>query len=452
MYSRRAWLCFRGLDFACQSEIRERLAECGLDLIGLQGKHPQGNGVLSFRSADDDLFRVLENARGGGRVVALSASEEATPPELTWELLHSGASDVLHWNRGKAAVQIAARFDRWSMVDELVDPELEEGALRSQSRAFRMLVRNVVEAARFTTTPILLTGESGTGKELLARLIHQVSRRDERKPDQPVTVDCSTIVPELSGSELFGHERGAFTGAHAQREGAFALANGSTLFLDEIGELPLTLQTQLLRAIQEKTYKRVGGNVWHPTDFRLVCATNRDLAELVRRGQFRLDLYHRIAGWVFHMLPLRQRKEDTVPLASHFLNGIFSGEAPEIDSAVREFLIGREYSGNVRELRQLVQRIAHRHVGPGPITVGDIPEEDRPATGKMRRAWPDEQLDRSIADAVALGASLKEIHQAAAETAIRMAVRSERGNLQRAARRLGVTDRALQMRRASGRI
>ena len=119
---------------------------------------------------------------------------------------------------------------------------------------------------------------------------------------------------------MFGHEKGAYTGAVSFREGAFALASGGTLFLDEVGELSLALQPQLLRAVQEKTYKRVGGNVWQDTDFRLVCATNRDLTELVERGQFRLDLYHRIAGWVFRMPALRERREDILPLAEHFLN------------------------------------------------------------------------------------------------------------------------------------
>ena len=452
MPTQNAWLYVSGMDPPDHAKTQQELAACGLDFGNSDTTHLQGNGVVCFRRANEDLFRLLENVRGTGRIIALAFSEKTTT-ELTWQLLHRGASDVLQWDGCNTASQIAARFERWSIVDNLVEPVLAQGDLKSQGGALRKLVRNIVEAARFTLTPILLIGESGTGKELLARLIHEVSRESEdRKPDQLVTVDCSTIVPELSGSELFGHERGAFTGAHALREGAFALANGSTLFLDEIGELPLTLQTQLLRAIQEKTYKRVGGNVWHPTDFRLVCATNRNLSDLVGRGQFRLDLYHRIAGWVFRTLPLRQRKEDIIPLVSHFLKGIFSGKAPEIDSAVREFLVSREYPGNFRELRQLVQRIANRHVGPGSITVGDIPEEDWPEASHIARAWPDEQLDRSIADAVALGASLKEIHQAASETAIRVAVRSERGNLQRAARRLGVTDRALQMRRAAGRI
>jgi transcriptional regulator with GAF, ATPase, and Fis domain len=317
-------------------------------------------------------------------------------------------------------------------------------------------VRRIVEAAHFTSAPVLLTGESGTGKELLARLIQMVDGRagDSGGPSRDlVTVDCSTIVSELSGSELFGHERGAFTGAVNPREGAFALADGGTLFLDEVGELPMALQAQLLRAVQEKTYKRVGGNVWQNSDFRLVCATNRELERQVELGHFRLDLYHRIAGWVFRIPPLRERREDIMALAAHFLKAVASREStPEFDAPVSDYIINRAYPGNIRELRQLVQRIALRHVGPGPITVGDIPEDDRPAKGVFDRGWPDENLEKTIVNAITLGAGLKEISRSTTEAAIRIAIQSENGNIQRAAKKLGVTDRALQLRRASGKI
>ncbi len=289
----------------------------------------------------------------------------------------------------------------------------------------------------------------------LPRAFHMVSQaRAENAPDRDlVTVDCSTIVAELSGSELFGHERGAFTHAISARDGAFALADGAALFLDEIGELPLALQPQLLRAVQEKSYKRIGGNVWQRTNFRLVCATNRDLDELVRKGLFRLDLYHRIAGWVFQIPPLNERRQDILPLAIHFLKLAFPSEpALEFDEPVREYLLNRTYPGNVRELFQLIQRIAHRHIGPWPITVGDIPQHDLPANGAVKSAWPDEQLESTIANALAMGISLREINQATTETAIRLAINSENGSLQRAASRLGVTDRALQLRRASAKV
>src|SRR5262249_40812748 len=149
-----------------------------------------------------------------------------------------------------------------------------------------------------------LLGESGTGKEVVARLIHLLDSRPNKR--DLVVLDCASIVPELSGSEFFGHERGAFTGALTERNGAFALANDGTLLLDEIGDLPLPLQVQLLRVIQEHTYKRVGGNKWCKTEFRLICATNRDLFDLIGRGAFRADLYYRIAGYICKLPPLRE--------------------------------------------------------------------------------------------------------------------------------------------------
>jgi transcriptional regulator with GAF, ATPase, and Fis domain len=403
------------------------------------------------------IARLHDIGRSGALIMALAASPTALAGGGAWRLLHAGAADTLVWSDdGSAARQIVAKLDRWNAIDELANDVIRRVPLIGSGSAWRDLVRRVVEAARFADAPVLLIGESGTGKELLARSIHMVDARaadGERETGTPcelVTVDCSTIVAELSGSEFFGHEKGAFTGAVAAREGAFAAADQGTLFLDEVGELPQGLQAQLLRAVQEKTYKRVGGNVWQATDFRLVSATNRDLTELVERGQFRLDLYHRLAGWVFRVPSLRERREDILPLAAHFLEGrLPGGAAPEFDDAVKDYLVNRDYPGNIRELRQLILRIAHRHVGSGPITAGDIPPEDRPAGGEVTRGWPDERLERAIEDAITRGVGLKEISQATTETAIRIAVQSEKGNLQRAARRLGVTDRALQMRRAS---
>jgi transcriptional regulator with GAF, ATPase, and Fis domain len=319
------------------------------------------------------------------------------------------------------------------------------------SQAWRCLLRQIIEVARFTDASVLIMGETGTGKELLARLIHEL---DPRTPKRELAlVDCTTIVPELSGSEFFGHERGAFTGAVSPRESAFALADGGTLFLDEVGELPPGLQAQLLRVVQEHTYKRVGGNTWQHADFRLVCATNRDLLAGVKQGEFRSDLYYRIAGWVFKTPPLRERREDILPLAQHFLAQLHPGkQPPDFDVPVRDYLLQRDYPGNVRDLRQLVWRIGHRHVGPGPITAGDIPEDERLVYGTAFKDWRSAHFESAIRHALAIGVGLKKISQAAADAAIRIAVAEEEGNLQRAAKRLDVTDRALQLRRANRRL
>jgi DNA-binding NtrC family response regulator len=198
-------------------------------------------------------------------------------------------------------------------------------------------------------------------------------------------------------------------------------------------------------------YKRVGGNTWHHADFRLVCATNRDLLQAVARGTFRSDLYYRLASTIYKLPSLRERIEDIFLLLRHFAQQLRPDEGlPELDESVREYLLKREYPGNVRDLKQVVSRILYRHVGPGPLTVGDIPEEERPGA-ESKRDWEDESLEHTIRRALALGVGLKEIGRAVTKMAIRIAIADEEGNLQRAARRLGVSDRALQLRRAARR-
>jgi transcriptional regulator with GAF, ATPase, and Fis domain len=284
----------------------------------------------------------------------------------------------------------------------------------------------------------------------VARLIHALDPRSDK--GDFVVLDCTTVVPTLSGSEFFGHEKGAFTGAVAPREGAFALANHGTLFLDEVSELPLPLQAELLRVVQEGMYKRVGSNTWHRTDFRLVAASNRDLLEEQAAGRFRGDLYYRIAGWVFHLPPLRERPGDIPLLARHFMaEATREGPPSDLDPAVDELLIRREYPGNIRDLRQLMARIAARHVGPGPVSVGDIPPEDRPAVDGHATPVDEAAFETAVRQALARGLTLREITQQAGDTAVRLASDEAMGNLQVAAARLGVTDRALQLRKANGR-
>jgi transcriptional regulator with GAF, ATPase, and Fis domain len=281
-------------------------------------------------------------------------------------------------------------------------------------------------------------------------MIHSLDRRPDKR--ELVVLDCTTIVPELSGSEFFGHERGAYTGADRARDGAFALADRGTLFLDEIGELPMKLQAQLLRVVQEQTFKRVGGNGWLPSRFRLVCATNRDLYAEVAAGRFRADLYYRLASIVCRLPPLHDRAEDVLPLFRRFWGDLHpSGDdVPVLTEPVRQLLVCRQYPGNVRELRQLTARMAYRHVGTGPITLGDVPEDERGAA-PLSTDWPDADFLNSVRRAMVRGIGLKEITRAASETAIRIAMTEERGNLHQAALKLGVTDRALQLRKAHDR-
>jgi transcriptional regulator with GAF, ATPase, and Fis domain len=428
------------------------LAGAGWSPYPLNGEGPRGPGVVVFDEVTDDLCAFVREASGGGaeRVLAVAAEPRALADGGAWRLVREGASDVLPRTRpgGDTAAEVAARFGRWAAVDRLVDSPRVANNLVGHGPAWRSLLRQVVEVAAFTDAPVLVTGETGTGKELVARLIHALDARPGKR--ELVLLDCTTIVSELSGSEFFGHERGAYTGAERGRDGAFAMADGGTLFLDEVGELPLPLQAQLLRVVQEGTYKRVGGNAWLKTRFRLVCATHRELPAEVSAGLFRADLYYRLATVTCRMPALRDRPEDILPLFRHFLaEATPGGEAPELDEPVRELLLRRAYPGNVRDLKQLAARIAYRHVGPGPITLGDVPWDELPA--EACGAWPDAEFEVSIRRALEQGVGLKDIGRLASETAIRVAVSAEEGNLQRAAQRLGVTDRALQMRKAQGR-
>jgi transcriptional regulator with GAF, ATPase, and Fis domain len=409
--------------------------------------------VVVFDQITQQLHDFLRVASRNGldRVLAVAVSRSTLVGGGAWPLLQSGASDVIAWdNSANPAEDVAARFERWDSVDRLLDSPLIQNNLIGKSPVWIAVLRQIVEVAGFTDASVLIMGETGTGKELVARLIHSLDRRPNKQ--DLVVLDCATIVPELSGSEFFGHERGAFTGAVAARDGAFALANGGTLFLDEVGDLSQGLQAQLLRVVQEGAYKRVGGNHWQQTSFRLVCATNKDLHEEVARGRFRSDLYYRIASWTCKLPPLRERSEDILPLVRYFMQQHWTGEEPPgLDESLRDYLLMREYPGNVRDLKQIVSRIMYRHVGSGLITVGDVPKEERPTVEISEMPWCDAAYENAIRRALALGVGLKEIGRVAEETAVRIAVGDENGNLQRAASKLGVTDRALQLRRAARR-
>jgi len=433
-------------------EILDALAQALYPHCASRSSSSRGPGIIFFDEITPKLFDLIREAsqRGMERVIAVGLSRCGVKPAGIWSFLDAGASDVIAWHDSPdPAREVAARFERWLSVDAIVQSPLVRNNLAGQSAAWIRALRQIVEVANFTDSSVLITGESGTGKELFAQLVHTLDARGDK--GSLVVCDCTTIVPELSGSEFFGHERGAFTGAVADRKGAFALANGGTLFLDEVGELPLNLQAELLRVIQERTYKRVGGNSWQKTNFRLVCATNRKLIEEQSRDRFRRDLYYRIASWTCHLPPLSERREDILVLAKHFIEQLRPDNPPGLDESVRRYLVAREYPGNVRDLKQLVTRIVQHHVGPGVITVGDVPEDERPCGNDRPDTRGEEGMESAIRSAIAFGVSLKEIERTAGELAEKIVIEEEQGNLQRAAARLGVTDRALQLRRASRR-
>ncbi len=225
------------------------------------------------------------------------------------------------------------------------------------SLEIRRLKEQIAIAAP-TSGWVLITGENGTGKELVARAIHHQSRRQERPF---IEVNCAAIPEELIESELFGHEKGSFTGATAQRKGKFDQANEGTLFLDEIGDMSLKTQAKVLRILQERKFERVGGNRTIEVDVRVIAATNKNLEEEIAAGRFREDLYYRLNVIPFHVPPLRERREDIPELARHFLEffcGKESREVKSLDHEALNALLQYSWPGNVRELKNIIERLA----------------------------------------------------------------------------------------------
>jgi transcriptional regulator with GAF, ATPase, and Fis domain len=237
------------------------------------------------------------------------------------------------------------------------------GEIIGRSEALKRTLRQAEQVAPLDTT-VLLTGETGTGKELLAHAIHNLS---SRKGHTLVKVNCATLPAQLVESELFGHERGAFTGAHSKRVGRFEIANGGTIFLDEIGELPLDLQVKLLRVLQEGEFERLGSSHTVRVDVRVIAATNRNLEEAVHQGTFRSDLYYRLSIFPITIPPLRERREDIPMLVTHFVRQLSLKLGKQIESIPQETmdaLLNYPWPGNVRELRNVIERAAIITQGP----------------------------------------------------------------------------------------
>jgi formate hydrogenlyase transcriptional activator len=236
---------------------------------------------------------------------------------------------------------------------------------RSESRGFEQIIGNSpalqsvlgqVELVGPTDSTVLILGETGVGKELIARAVHEVSARCGRPF---IKLNCAAIPSELLESELFGHERGAFTGAVTQRIGRFEAANGGTLFLDEVGDMPLNLQTKLLRVLQEREFERLGSTITRRVDVRVVAATNQDLAGLAAAKQFRMDLYYRLNVFPIAIPPLRQRREDIPLLVSHFVekySARMSKRISSISRAAMDALVNYPWPGNIRELQNFIER------------------------------------------------------------------------------------------------
>jgi transcriptional regulator with GAF, ATPase, and Fis domain len=286
----------------------------------------------------------------------------------------------------------------------------------------------IIERVAPTAATVLVCGETGTGKELVARAIHELS---PRAAGPLIPVDCASIAPNLLESELFGHVRGAFSGATSDRKGLFEQADGGTLFLDEIGELPLSMQAKLLRVLESREIRRVGGNAVKTVDVRVVAATNRALAAEVNSGSFREDLFYRLAVVEIDLPPLRARRDDIPLLAQHFYEKV-TGKTAQLPLELLAALPSRSFGGNVRELRNFIERAVSLGVAePGPDApeppgsdasgLGDLVSSELPML-EARQAW----IDRFE------GAY------------VRAVLERTQGNVTHAAKRAGVSRRFLQ--------
>jgi two-component system, NtrC family, response regulator AtoC len=308
-------------------------------------------------------------------------------------------------------------------------------------------VDDIVARVADSPSTVLITGESGTGKELVARELHQ---RSSRRDKPLIKVNCAAIPKDLVESELFGYEKGAFTGAVGSKPGRFELADGGTLLLDEIGEIPVEMQVKLLRALQESEFERVGGIKTLHVDVRLIAATNRDLKALIAEGRFREDLYYRLAVVPIALPPLRDRRGDIPLLVEHFIgkyNRRLGKRVTAVDAEAMQVLLAYTWPGNIRELENLMERSVL--FADGPIIEGaSLPESLREKVGAT--PVPIAAVGPLGAIAAPSGASMKEIvRQAQAELErelITRALEETVGNVTRAAKRLQISRKSLQMK------
>ena len=403
--------------------------------------------AMKALDADPSIALMLSDVRmpGADGITLLKAARAKRPDlavimltaygnvELAVEAMKNGANDFLTKpvELDQLDLRIAkALGDRAPAAEPAVpasgdaDPGLEE--IVGDSPAMKK-VFDMVRRAAPTDATVLLEGPSGTGKELFARAIHRLSRRAS---GPFVAVECAALNPNLLESELFGHVKGAYTGADADRVGRFEAANGGTLFLDEISEIPQSTQVKLLRALESRSFERLGSSATISTDIRIVAACNRDLKKLAQEGKFREDLYYRLNVIDLHLPPLSERKSDIALLAGRFVKefsarngGRVTGISPEAMKVLESY----RWPGNVRELRNVVEKMVV--LSPG----GDLRSEDVPDDIRAPAATP--------ADGVS-GDSL-----ASAEKAKILAVLDEcGGNITRAAEKLGISRRTLHRR------
>jgi two-component system, NtrC family, response regulator HydG len=336
---------FATLTAASWAEAQQRLSEVEPSAI-----------ILDYKLPDSDASRILGELRNQYPVIvltgygsipnAVSAIREGAADFLTKPVNLDELELTVRRVLETAELRESNRFYRTQLKSHRPGPMVFE------SRAMQD-VHEMIDAVGSTDTTVLILGESGTGKEMVAQAIHECSPRSQR---ELVPIDGSGLQENLFESELFGHERGAFTGADRQKKGLIEEAAGSTLFLDEIGDIGSAIQAKLLRVLETSTFRRLGGNKTLTSDARIVTATNRDIEAMSRAGNFRSDLYFRLSRFVITIPPLRERREDIEPLARHFLALLTRNAPTSISGEALRMLLAYDWPGNVRELRNAIER------------------------------------------------------------------------------------------------
>lgn len=409
------------VDVFSNSEAMLKNMSAKPDLILLDIMLPGLDGIETLqriKQIDENLPVIMLSAQGS--------------IEVAVDSLRDGAFDYfpkpIDQQRLELAVKNAIRnFDLTREIQSLKETVQREYAFENIITADRKMqdVFRLVTKVLNNTITVLIYGESGTGKELIARAIHY---NGERKDKPFVVVNCASIPRELLESELFGHEKGSFTGAHQQKKGKFEMANGGSIFLDEVGELEMLLQAKLLRVIQQKEFERVGGTELIKTDVRIISATNRDLKFAVENKEFREDLYYRLNSFPIYIPPVRQRKGDVLVIAEHFVNEFNKKLGKEIKGFTKRALkLVYEYDwpGNIREMENTIERciiITENEV----IDVDDLPPHLRTAE---KMASVDYAGPLFSDDTIVPFEKLK-------EEAIRHALKVTKGNIVEAAKRL----------------
>jgi len=382
---------FRVVTAANGREALQRLDEAVIDVIVTDLMMPVMSGMdllVQVRSLADPPPVIVVTAHGSketGRdlVNRLGAYDYLSKPISSDDL-------VLKIER---AVEMRAMREAARVLSGQLQGRVRLDSIVGESAAMQNIFKLVLKIARSNVT-VLLRGESGTGKELVARAIHRYS---QRSANPFFAINCAAIPETLLESELFGYERGAFTGADRRKVGLFEAASGSTLFLDEIGDLSPALQGKILRALQEKEIRRIGGNPSIPVDVRVLAATNRDLETMMREGRFREDLYYRINVLPIVLPPLRTRPDDIAPLARLFLERAVTEHGKRIDGIAAnalDLICRHSWPGNVRELAAIVERAVLLADGP-QIEAADLPEEVRTSRepGTLRIEIPPNGID-----------------------------------------------------------